>query len=39
MLEVELVGADGSFIIANSNGTFVKSRGIIVLEFNLKGSY
>ena len=30
MLEVELVGADGSFIIANGNGTFVKSKGIFL---------
>ena len=29
MLEVELVGADGSYIIANTNGTSVLSAGTI----------
>ena len=31
MLEVELVGADGSYIIANEEGTSVKSAGIVLL--------
>ncbi len=32
MLEVELVGPDGSFITANANGTTVMSSGKIYLE-------
>ena len=35
MLEVELVGADGSFIIANGNGTFAKSKGNIWFELTI----
>ena len=33
MLEVELVGADGSYIIANVNGTSVRSAGKIINIF------
>ena len=33
MLEVELVGADGSYIIANANGTSVRSAGKIINNF------
>ena len=34
MLEVELVGADGSYIIANVNGTSVRSAGKIINNFS-----
>ena len=34
MLEVELVGADGSYIIANANGTSVRSAGKIINNFS-----
>ena len=30
MLEVELVGPDGSYIVANANGTSVKSAGTYI---------
>ena len=33
MLEVELVGADGSYIIANANGTSVRSAGKTINNF------
>ena len=40
MLEVELVGADGSYIIANEEGTSVKSAGSITFkDFSSKYNY